>query len=336
MNSRFLKPILSLAGALTITACVSREVTVREPINMSTYKAEGYTATNMVVSDHIRMAAPEGWHFHSKKKEDPAEVRFWIRDKGSNSTHGVVRMNKLDFNPDLKMLAPRYAELAMAKFSEKEARETELDGYPAQIVTGKHEDGSVSRISALVSTNSTNLVEITLASSSNQFLADPSLPYSIINSYKLMPSSLSLRHIQGSFSFRCHDARFWWVTDVAETFMKGGFLVAGPVDDSIVFFDVAQVSTTEFKDLYKMSLFDVPEYSTEVHLAGSTYSARGIGYHAKEKNWTSAKFMFKHQDKNYVLGVAWKSKQYRYMDPKTLHELPVVREALDKYFFFAG
>lgn len=303
---------------------------------MASYPAENYVAANMVVADHVRMAAPEGWHFHSKKKDDPKEILFWISDKGANSTHGVVRMNQLDFTPNLQLIGPKYAELAMTNFIDKEIRETELDGYPTQIVTGRRNDGSAERVSALVSTSSTNLVEITFASSSNQLLANPSVPYSILNSYKLMPGGLSARHIRDSFSFRCDDGHWFWIDDIARTFMKNGFTVGGAVDRSLVLIDVGQVSTNQFRDLFKLEMFDVPEHEVEIHLAGQTFTARSIGRHANDARHTSAKFFFKHKGRDYLLGINWTSKQSEPMDPKSLHEHPAIREALDDYFSFAG
>lgn len=336
MKLRFVKSILTMIGAFALTACASGEVVVREPVRMSSYPAENHVAANMIISHHVRMAAPEGWHFHSKEKDQSDEVLFWIRDNGSNSIQGVVRLNKLDFYPDLRLLAPRYGELAMAKFNDKEVHETEIDGFPSQIITGKHQEDSTERMSALVSTGSTNLVEVTFASRSQQLLANPSLPYSILNSYKLMPGNLSARYIRDSFSFRCDDGQWIWINDMARAFMKGGYTVAGLVNRSLVLVDVAQVSTTQFRDLYKMQVFDVPEFETEIHLAGQAFPARAIGHHVDSNKHTSSAFLFKHANKDYLLGITWVSKKSEPAEPKTMHELPAIREVLDKYFTFAG
>lgn len=336
MKLRFLKSILAMVGAFALTACASGEVVVRDPVKMSSYSADSHVAANMVITKHVRMAAPEGWHFHTKEKGQSDDVLLWIRDNGSNSIQGVVRLNKLDFHPDLRLLAPRYGELAMAKFSDKEVHETEIDGYPSQIISGKHNEDSAERISALVSTGSTNLIEITIGSRSHQFLANPSLPYSIINSYKLMPGNLSARHIRDSFSFRCEDGKWIWINDLARTYMKAGYTAAGIVDGALVLVDVARVSTTHFRDLYKVEAFDVPEYETEIHLAGQTFPARAIGHHVDKNQHTSAEFLFKHGNNDYLLGLTWVSKKSEPPDPKTIHENPSIRAVLDKYFSFAG
>lgn len=336
MNLQITKPIFSIFAALAMTACATNEVTVRDPVNMADYPAQNYIVANMVVTDHVRMAAPEGWHFHSKKKEDAKDILFWIKDKGNNSTRGVVRMSTLDFEFDLQRLAPKYAEISMNNFVDKEVHETELDGYPTQIVTGKHNNGSVDRISALVSTKSKTIVEITFASTSNSLLANPSVPYSILNSYKLMPGNLSMRYIRDSISFRCDDGSWIWLNDRADSFVDNGYAVAGVVDESLVIIDVARVSTSQFRDLFKMKVFDVPEYETEVHLAGQTFAARAIGRGPDEKNRTSAQFLFKHMGKDYSLGVSWVPKRDLPANPKTLHEIPAIRTALDNYFTFAG
>lgn len=333
MHRRFLKTFVSVFGALALSACASREVTVREPVNIPTI-AEADTLANTVVSHHIRLSAPEGWQFRRKKKEDPKEVLFWLSDSGSNSTQGVVRMNKLDFQLNMQLAGPRYAEVVMTNFVDKEARETELDGYPAQIVSGKHENGSVARISALVSTRSKNLVEITFASSSNQFISNPQVPYSILSSYKLMPSSLSARYVRNSFSFRCHDGQWRWVDDVENPFTSRGFLVVGMVEGALMLIEIAEVSTAQFRDLLNMKLFKDPEYPAEVHLAGLILPARGIGYQDEKKMFTDTRYLVKYGGKDYMVGVARQAKTHEAVDIKSLHEHPEVRAALDNHFFF--
>jgi len=89
--SKYLHSAFGMAVALAMTACTPA-LTWREPLAMSEYPSDGYVDSNMVVVAQVRMALPEGWRFHRRKKEDPKSIRFWIQDPGGNAVKGLVQL----------------------------------------------------------------------------------------------------------------------------------------------------------------------------------------------------------------------------------------------------
>jgi hypothetical protein len=333
--SKYLHSALGMAAALAVTACMPA-LTWREPLVMSEYPSDGYVDSNMVVVAQMRMALPEGWRFHRRKKEDPKTIRLWIQDTGGKAVTGAYLFSHFEFALSPTRTTEVYAKSAMKNFDQKEVHRTEIDGDEAYVVSGVKDEHNLQRLSALIYEGKSSISEITLLIDSGFSAKNPRLPYEIFNSYKLMPRQMSERRMKGSFSFKCNDGSMEWLDDSDGKWESHGFSVTGKLgaDDYII--GIRQVSTTRFQDFLKMERFQKEEYNTEIHLAGAAYPARAIVRDSRDDKHVHAAYFFKHNGKDYLLSVFRAFPVYRETDANNVHREPEVVRVLDTNFYFDG
>jgi hypothetical protein len=326
--------LLVVFVALVLPAC-SPALAVREPIAMSAFPADSYAASNMVIVGQVRMALPNGWRFKGTKKGDPEDIRFFIRDTGSNTLTGALRHTHFDFPVAAARVAEVYAQKAMSKFTDKEIRKAEIDGRESYVVQGTW-GSEKQRASALIQQGTQGISDITLLADPGYFTRDPQIAYTIFNSYKFMPMRMSERRIKGAFGFRCHDGSLSWFDDADAPWESKGYYVSGRLGGEFVVLGITQVSTTRFPDFFKMDKFGIPEFSTDIHFAGQSYAARAIGNVSEERKSVRVIYLFKHAGTDYRMEVYRARLPLPAEDAKRIHEDPEIRRALDEYFYFDG
>lgn len=300
---------------------------------------DAYVASNMLVTHHVRMALPEGWHFKRRQEGDPKGVSLWLHDSGGNAVLGAYSFNYFDFPISPIRATSVYAEKVMDAFKGKEAHRTEIDHREAHVVTGVNRQTGQQRISTLIFQGGRSIRainEITLLVDPGYLAQNPGIPRAISSSFKLMPGQMAERRIKGSFSFRCLDGTMDWLDDSTRLWQTAGFSVIGKAGDAAVIIEIAQVSTTRFQDFFKLEHFRAGEIQTELHFAGKAYPARAIITLPNEQGTIKVAYLFKHEGKDYLLGIFRKVKGDEQADAAKLHEEKGLRRVLDESFYFDG
>jgi hypothetical protein len=333
---KLLVSALSLTLVFSLSACTAAPA-IREPIVMRNYSPDAYTASNLLVARQVRMALPEGWRFKaaSPEEKEMKDVRFFIKDTGSNTVTGALRYTGFDHPVPVSRLAPLYAEKAMSEFSNKEIAKTEIDGEESYVVQGTWTDQK-QRASALIQQGPKGISDITLIADPGYFTRDPSTAYTIFNSYQFMPRGISERRIKGAFSFKCDNGSMEWFNDTDGTWDTNGFVVSGRLAGEFVVLGITEVKTSRFSDFFKLERLSIKEFETEVHIAGMSFPARGIGNESSEKKLVSMHYLFKHGGKSYRMHVYRTTELSTVVEAQKLHEEPEIRRALDAYFYFAS
>jgi hypothetical protein len=300
---------------------------------------DAYVASNMLVTNHVRMALPEGWRFKRRREEDPKGVSLWIHDTGGNAVSGAYSFNHFDFAISPLRATGVYADKLMGGYKEKEARRTEIDHSEAHVVKGVSRETGQQRISTLIFQGSSSIRainDITLLADPSYLAQNPGLPHAIANSFKLMPGQMAERRIKGSFSFRCHDGTMDWLDDSTLKWQTAGFSVIGKAGDAAVVIDIGQVSTARFQDFFKLERFQPGEIATELHFAGRVFPARAVIGLPNEKKNVKVAFLFKHEGKDYLLGIFRKLQGDEDVDAANLHKDKGIRRVLDESFYYNG
>jgi len=325
---------LPLAALLATVACAP---TVRwsNPVTLTEYSADSYANSNMLIVANTRMALPEGWFFRARRKSDPKQILFWIHNAGGKVI-GAYRVEHVDFSLSGPRVAERFAKTVMKDFGDITVQRTDVDNSEAYIVNGV-KDGRLQRVTGLILDNNvrngTVLSEITFVD--DKAYVDQNLRafYTILNTLKTTPHSLSERKLKGSFSFKSDDGSFQWISDEHGRWQQKGFTVVGPVGNGALFISIQQVATARFADFYKMELFDPKEIQTELHFAGNSYPARAIHRAVSKEEKASTVFLFKHEGKDYMLKLYRSKTPPDTLDP-AIHEIPEVRAVLETKFYF--
>jgi hypothetical protein len=330
--NKLLVSALGITLALHLSACASA-LSVREPIAMRNYSPDSYAASNLLITNQVRMALPEGWRFKRREKDDAKNVRFYIKDTGSNTVTGVYRYDSVDFPIAVSKVAHGFADKGMDEFSDKTIAKTEIDGREAYVVHGTWKDDK-QRASVLIQQGTQGVSEITLLADPGYFTRDPSTAYTIFNSYQFMPPALSERRIKGMYSFKCDDGSMSWFDDTDHPWESSGFVVSGTFNDEFVVLGITEVKTSRLSDFFKVDQMSVKEFETEVHIAGKSFPARAVGNHSEEKKTVSMHYIFNRDGKDYRMHVYRTTEQSKVADARSLHEEPMIRRALDTYFYF--
>jgi hypothetical protein len=330
--NKLLALALGLALALPLSACTSA-LTIREPIVMRNYSPDSYSESNLLIVNQVRMALPEGWRFKARKKENAEDILFFIKDTGSNTVSGGFRYHRFDFSIAISQVLPAYIKNTMGDLSDKELAKTEIDGREAYIFQGTSK-GDSQRASAFIQQGTQGISEITLFADLGYFTRDPSIAYTIFNSYQFMPRGISERRLKGMFSFKCDDGLMRWYSDTDGPWVSKGFLASGKLDGSFVMLEIAEVKTARFSDFFKLDQLSIKEFETVVHIAGKSFPAQAMGDESDKNVWVS--YIFKHDGKHYRMEVYRSIENSKVADVRKLHEEPEIRRALDTYFYFNG
>jgi hypothetical protein len=325
---------IPLVASLATVACAPRVKWIN-PVTLTDYPAGTYTNSNMLIVGNTRMALPEGWFFRRRDESDPKQVKFWIHNAGGKVI-GAYRFEHVDFSISGPRVAERLVEIVMKDFSDIKIQRTNVDNAETYIINGL-KNGGMQRITGLILDNNvrngTALSEITFVEEKAYFDQDPRVFYTVLNTFKTTPYSLSERRLKGSFSFKSDDGSFEWITDERGRGQQKGFTVAGPMGNGVLFITIQQVATAHFSDLYKMERFDPKEIETVLHFAGSSYSARAIHRVVSKEEKASTVFWFKHKNNNYMLSLYRSKTPAGTLDP-AIHEIPEVRTVLETKFYF--
>jgi outer membrane protein OmpA-like peptidoglycan-associated protein len=261
---------------ILINSCVT-QIEYGDSLVLERYRLPNVKEENLLVNDNYKLNLPYGWKFYRALSiSDNGKISVYNKFKDTSGGIGGVQPGSIDNNSliNLRALAEISAKYDLKNCFEIIAHECKIDKAPAYILNGLNKNDYREYTAAMAEGN--EFVFFNLNSSPTSKMSDSSIAYSVIASYELMPSELSVRKLKGIPTFINTEGTWWWGEDLGD--FVTGYKTCGKVNDVLHCIRLKLAKSNDIYNEIDRNNCNIPPYDTEITLCNKQYKARAIGF----------------------------------------------------------
>lgn len=286
-------------------------------------------AGNVLVTDLIEMALPEGWYFLLPEDEDETGVSLYTLARMDGLASGWVGRVPSGKGADYDWTVKAWVD-SLREFNKAvESKVVSLSGKMVTIASSRTPDGLEQRDAIFSESNGYYIVSLIM--DAGYFAGNPGSADTVFRSLRAVSPGKSMRHIPGLPTFACVDGSFAWYSDLDSApgyvaFNNGAGVVIA-ISMAVAFSD----SIEEHAATITENPFTLDFFNARIPIGSEWVDARGSGFISEDSYYLV--YHFRRNGQNFLLNVVT-SADAKNLDFKTVHSLPVTQDYLKRYLSF--
>lgn len=287
-------------------------------------------AGNVLVTDTVEIALPEGWYLALPEEEDEAQISLYDMFRIDNMASGWIGRVPLQSAGDFDWTVETWIASVREFNTSVSVAPASISGRRAKVCSSVTADGSEQRDALIMEGDSIYIVSVVMSPA--YFAGNHSVPDMMFRGVRAVSSGRSYRRIPGLPAFSCSDGGFSWYSDLDTA---PGWVAFNNNTGSVIAVSMA-ASFTQSIEEHAASVTENPFtlgfFDARVPIGSEWFDARASGFVSDNSYYLV--YHFKRGGQAYLLNLVTAPVDFDKVDFKTIHAAPATREYLKKYLSF--